>query len=119
MMRSAFALLAIVFTAAVSGASPPIEIINEAGVPPQQVDALKRELGVWTPRVYAYLHSQDASPVKLVLSHHAGPGLYVDDQILISPDDGELLETWIHELAHHVTGHDSSFFFKEGIATHT
>ena len=119
MTRLAVALLAMVFAAAVSGASPPIEIINEAGVPAKRIDALTQELGVWTPRVYAYLHSQDTSPVKLVLTHHAGPGLYVDDKILISPDDRELLETWIHELAHHVTGHDSSFFFKEGIATHT
>jgi hypothetical protein len=37
------------------------------------------------------------------------------------PDDDaeEMLESWIHELTHHATGQDSSFFLKEGIATHT
>jgi hypothetical protein len=122
MNLSRLALLAsciIVAPAEAAPAKAPIQIINEAGVPAQQVDALTQELGMWTPRVYAYLHSHDTSPIKLVLTRHAGPGLHIDDKILISPDDHELLETWIHELAHHVTGHDSSFFFKEGIATHT
>ena len=96
-----------------------LRILDQAGAGKANIAALRARLTPWTPRVYQYLHSGDLAPIQLVLTRDAGPGLHVEDKILISPDDHELLETWIHELAHHVTGHDSSFFFKEGIATHT
>src|SRR5581483_4292538 len=95
-----------------------IEITNDAGLDPKKLESLTKDFQLWGQRVYAYLHEKPDGPIKVVFSKNAGPGFYVGDRIMIAPDDDEMLETWIHELTHHVTGHDSTFFFKEGVATH-
>ncbi|MGH8529992.1 MAG: hypothetical protein ACRETN_09165 [Nevskiales bacterium] len=101
-------------------AAPVIEIVDDARVGEPRVVELRALFTRWAAREYRYLQAQGPKPIKILLSKRAGPGLYVGDQILMPPNDPhEMLETFVHELAHHITGHDSSFFFKEGIATHT
>jgi hypothetical protein len=118
-MKATWSALALSWTIVASSAAPlDIEIANDAGLDPSRLASLTKDFQLWGQRVYAYLHATPDGPIKVVFSNKAGPGFYVGDQILIAPDDGEMLETWIHELTHHVTGHDSSFFFKEGVATH-
>lgn len=113
-----FLALGWIGAAAASAAPLDIEITNDAGLDPKKIESLTKDFQLWGQRVYDYLHEKPDGPIKVVFSKKAGPGFYVGDKILIAPDDDEMLETWIHELTHHVTGHDSSFFFKEGIATH-
>jgi len=57
----------------------------------------------------------------VVITRQVDIGYYTRPNVYLPPDDDprEMLETFVHELAHHATGHESSFFFKEGIATHT
>src|SRR5689334_19960164 len=82
-----------------------IEITNDAGLDPKKLESLTKDFQLWGQRVYAYLHQTPDGPIKIVFSNKAGPGFYIGDKILIAPDDEEMLETWIHELTHHVTGH--------------
>ena len=114
-------LLAALLTPALAGAvTPVIQVINDANLPVAQLQRLDRDYRRWAERVYRYNHVTDPAPVKLVFTHDVHIGIYVDETISVPPDDeDEMLETWVHELAHHATGHDSSFFFKEGIATNT
>jgi hypothetical protein len=118
-MKATWSVLALSCCIADASAAPlDIEIINDAKLEPKKVQALTQDFQRWGQRVYDYLHEEPDGPIKVVFSDKAGPGFYVGDRIMIRPDDDEMLETWIHELSHHVTGHDSSFFFKEGVATH-
>lgn len=101
-------------------AIPEIRVIDETGMPRAQLDALEAEFRLWAPRVYAYLQVEQPPPVRLVLTRRVRIGYYRHPTVYVPLSDAdEMLETWVHELAHHATGHDSSFFFKEGIATHT
>ena len=105
-----------------AGAAAPVQIDigNQAQLPEEQVQALRDEYASWAQRVYAYLHVGAPQPIHIVLTREAHVGMYVDDTLYMPPDDhDEMLETFIHELSHQATGHESSFFFKEGIATHT
>lgn len=124
MIRSCLAALCVASAMAgpVRAAPPPlaIQVVNEAQLPPSEVDALLADYRAWGERVARYLGVTAPAPVKLVFTRDAPVGLYVDDAILMPPGDDrdDMRETWIHELTHHFTGHDSSYFFKEGIATH-
>ena len=100
-------------------AGAEIQVINAVRLPRAELDALEAEYLGWAKRVYAYFKLSKPEPVKLKLVEHS-VGFYVEDTILVGMRDrDDALESWIHELTHHATGHDSSFFFKEGIATHT
>ncbi|HVT37162.1 MAG TPA: hypothetical protein VHE37_16365 [Nevskiaceae bacterium] len=105
-----------------AAAAVPVQlsIDNQAKLPEAQVQAMRDEYAAWAQRVYAYLHVNAPAPVHIALTRDAHVGMYVDDTLYMPPDEhDEMLETFIHELAHQATGHESSFFFKEGIATHT
>jgi hypothetical protein len=117
-LRMLLAVLALSLAAATP--MPDIRVVNESALTPQDVDALLAGYRRWAERLFAYLQARDVAPITLVLTPRAHVGLYLDDRILMPPDDdrGEMEETWIHELTHHVTGHDSTYFFKEGIASH-
>ncbi|HUP90945.1 MAG TPA: hypothetical protein VM074_01760 [Solimonas sp.] len=121
-MRALILTILLLACAAAPAAEPArvqIDVVNDAHVPPQRLDPLLEQFRDWGARVYAHLQPRDPGPVGLVLTERAGPGLYIGDKVYIRPDDDEMLETWVHELAHHATGHDSSFLFKEGVAVHT
>ena len=102
-------------------AAPEIRIVNEAGLPEAKILAMQKSYGRWADRVYRYNHLSAPLPVNLVITRKVGIGYYLRPNIYLPPDDNpvEMLETFVHELAHHATGHDSSFFFKEGIASAT
>lgn len=103
-------------------ASSPLQIrvVNQAGLSEPRVQSLLADFRTWGERVYSYLNASHVAPLRLVLTNDAGYGYYSQGSLYIPPADrDEMLETWVHELAHHVTGHNSSFFFKEGIASHT
>ena len=103
-------------------AEVPVEfhLADETGLSQTQQRALTAEYSAWAQRIYSYLHVAQPAPVNVVISRHAHVGMYVDDKLYMPADDhDEMLETFIHELSHQATGHDSSFFYKEGIATHT
>ena len=109
--------------AAVPGATGPgveIRVVNEAGVPQAELESILGEFRLWAARVYGYI-GNEPGPVTLKLSRRVPFGFYRDGTVLLPPsrDRWEMLDNWIHELSHHATGHDSSFFFKEGIAVHT
>lgn len=117
---SATASLLLALCAAASAAGLTIDLRNEAALPQQRLDALLPQFKTWAQRVFDFHHATPSAPVKLVLTRRVHVGLYVDDVLYLPPDeDGEMLETWIHELTHHVLGHESSFFFKEGSASYT
>lgn len=95
-------------------------MVNQTDWSEARVHAMMAAFGPWSARVFAYLHAQDVAPLRVVITPRAGFGYYQEGSLYLPPNDaGEMLETWIHELTHHVTGHESSFFFKEGIASHT
>ena len=97
-----------------------IRVVDETGMPAQQRARVEAEFRRWAPRVYDYLDVSDPLPLNLVFTHRIGIGYYARPNLYVPPSDElEMLETWVHELAHHATGHQSNFFFKEGIATHT
>jgi len=104
-----------------AAAEPVITVENEAAVPPAELDSIVRDFRAWAARVYRYNHVADPAPVTLKLTRKVPFGFYRDATVLLPPsaDRWEMLDNWIHELTHHATGHDSSFFFKEGIAVHT
>lgn len=120
--RAAAALLGLGLLTGVAAAvpEPEIRVVNKARLPPGRIDALMPTFQSAARRVFSYLRADAAMPVTLVLTRRVRIGLYVGDRILMPPDDDreDMEETWIHELTHHVTGHDSTYFFKEGIATH-
>lgn len=97
-----------------------IRVIDETRMPTSRLAALETDFRRWAPRVYNYLHVEAPSPVRLLITRRVSIGYYLAPTVYLPPSDAdEMLETWVHELAHHATGHDSSFFFKEGIASHT
>jgi hypothetical protein len=98
-----------------------IAVVNDADLPEAQLQAMVREYSGWARKVYRYNYVTQPRPVTLRLSRDAHVAMYGQGEVLMPPDDdpNEMLESWIHELTHHATGQDSSFFFKEGIATHT
>lgn len=101
-------------------AAPVITLVNDAGLPADQIESLRSDYSRWAVRVYRYNHVSTPLPVNLVLTRKVPFGYYVRPNVYVPPDTAdEMLETWVHELAHHATGHQSSFFFKEGIAVNT
>jgi hypothetical protein len=105
---------------AAAAPAPSIEVTNESQLAPAEIEQLVAGYRAWAVRVYRYLEVSEVAPIQLVFTPRAPVGLYVDEQILMPPDDDreDMEETFIHELTHHATGHDSTYFFKEGIATH-
>jgi hypothetical protein len=101
-------------------AAPVIEVENDAKVPPAELESILKDFRAWAARVY-HLNHADPGPVTLKLTHKVPFGFYQDRTVLMPPsaDRWAMLDDWVHELTHHATGHDSSFFFKEGIAVHT
>ena len=118
---SSFALL-LCCACALAGETVPVEfhLTDDTGMPAARIQALTAEYLRWATRVYAYLHVTRPEPVNVVITRKVNVGMYIDDKLYMPPDDrDEMLQTFIHELSHQATGHESSFFFKEGIATHT
>lgn len=117
------ALSALSFLIYVPGAvasAAEIRVVDETRMPPSRLETLESEFRRWAPRVYTYLHVDAPLPVRLLITDRVSIGYYRKPTVYMPLSDAnEMLETWVHELAHHATGHDSSFFFKEGIASHT
>lgn len=105
---------------AASAGPPEIRVDNEAKVPAAELESILTDFRAWATRVYAYL-GVEPGPVTLKLTREVPFGFYRDGTVLLPPsrDRWDMLDNWVHELSHHATGHDSSFFFKEGIAVHT
>lgn len=113
-------LLCTLTLAAAAAATPEIRVVNDARLPPAQISRLQRDYARWAERIYRYNHVEAPAPVTLQLTRAVDIGYYLESVVYLPPDEpDEMLETWVHELAHHATGHDSSFFFKEGIAVNT
>lgn len=102
-------------------AAPPLTLINEARLPAGEITQLRRDYQPWAERLYRYHRLARPAPVNVLITRRVSIGYYTRPTIYLPPDDDprEMLETFVHELAHHATGHESTFFFKEGIATHT
>lgn len=121
LIRILFVSLSLLCAAPASAFSVgEIRVRDETGMSPTQRSRVEAEFRRWAPRVYAYLGVVDPLPLNLVFTRRIGIGYYARPNLYVPPaDELEMLETWVHELAHHATGHQSNFFFKEGIATHT
>lgn len=105
---------------AATDAALPIEVINEAGVPADTLAATLRDFQEWARRVHAYHGVREPRPVTLRLTREVPFGFYRDGVVILPPNNRwTMLDDWVHEFTHHVTGQDSDFFFKEGIAVHT
>lgn len=119
-MGRAAALLALLAALAAGAPAPQIRVENEAGVAPAELDSILADFRDWGARVYAW-HGVPAGPVRLRLTRAVPFGFYRNGVVLLPPSDdrGAMLEDWVHELTHHALGSDSSFFFREGLATHT
>ena len=123
--RLATGLAALLFAGtaaqAAAAAEPVIRVENEAALAPAELDSVLQDFRAWAVRVYRYHHLADPPPVTLRLTRKVPFGFYRDDTVILPPsaDRWEMLDNWVHELSHHATGHDSSFFFKEGVAVHT
>lgn len=100
--------------------APVIRVENEAAVPAAELESILQDFRAWATRVYRYNHA-DPGPVTLRLTRKVPFGFYQGESVIMPPsaDRWEMRDNWVHELTHHATGHDSSFFFKEGIAVHT
>lgn len=108
--------------AGVAGAADPvIHVDNDAAAPAAELDSILRDFRPWAARVYRYHGVAQPAPVTLRLTRAVPFGFYRGGTVLLPPsaDRWEMLDNWVHELTHHVLGHDSSFFFKEGAAVHT
>ena len=117
-MRAGAAGLALALIAA-SAPAPEIEVLNEAGVAPAELESMVADFRLWGGRVYAY-HERAPAPVTLKLTRAVPFGFYRDGVVMLPPGERQaMLEDWVHELTHHVLGRDSSFYFREGAATHT
>jgi hypothetical protein len=120
--QSALALALWLGLAGAAGAAEPdIRVENEAAVPAAELDSILRDFRQWGARVYRYHGLANPAPVALRLTRKVRFGFYRGGTVLLPPsaDRWEMLDNWVHELTHHATGHDSSFFFKEGMAVHT
>lgn len=120
MMSPALRLALMLLPLQAFAAEPVISVVNEAQVPRAQLESILRDFRAYAARVYAYNHVA-GTPVTLKLTRKVEFGFYQGGTVLLPPSDDRqaMIEDWVHELTHHATGHDSSFFFKEGIATHT
>jgi len=114
-------LAPLAFAADAGTAVPRIEVVNEARVPAAELDSILKDFRDWAGRVYAYHGGREPQPVTLELTRRVPFGFYRAGTVTLPPDADRwtMLDDWVHELTHHVTGHDSSFFFKEGVAVHT
>lgn len=103
-----------------SAAEPVLSIDNEAGVPPKELASIEQDFRAWGARVYAY-HQVTPGPVTVKITRKVPFGFYGYGVVLLPPskDRWEMLDNFVHELTHHATGQNSSFFFKEGAAVHT
>jgi hypothetical protein len=120
-VREIAAALVLTCTAAAAlGDAPAIEVVNDAGVAPAEIDSIVADFRLWAARLYDY-HGVTPKPVTLKLTKQVPFGFYRDGTVLLPPsaDRQAMLEDWVHELTHHALGRDSSFFFREGAATHT
>ncbi|MES2683160.1 MAG: hypothetical protein V4650_06525 [Pseudomonadota bacterium] len=119
-MRLPLTLALALFTATASAASG-IRLVNEAGLPAASIRQLQADYEHWALKVYRYHHVVAPTPARIVISRQVDIGYYLEPSVYLPVDEDptEMLETFVHELAHHATGHESTFFFKEGIATHT
>ena len=119
--QRAAALALLAWSSLAAAREPVIRVENDARVPAAQLESILQDCRAWAVRVYRYHEVEDPAPVTLKLTHRVPFGFYRDGTVLMPPsaDRWELLDNWVHELTHHATGHDSSFFFKEGIAVHT
>lgn len=119
-MRHALLTLLLLLPIGAGATAPAIRIVNHAALPTAQISAMQRDYTRWATRVYRFNHVTAPLPVNLVISRDVSIGYYLRPNVYLPPDEPvEMLETFVHELAHHATGHESSFFFKEGIATRT
>ncbi len=102
-------------------AEPEFRLVNEARLPAAKVKALGPVFTGLGQRVYALLGATDPGPVEALLTREVDIGYYHQGRIWLpaDTDDADLRETWVHELAHHATGQDSSFLMKEGVASYT
>jgi len=112
-------LLLLAVPLAAYAAAPAITVVNEAGVPTEELASIEKDFREWAARVYAY-HDATPPPVRVRLTNKVPFGFYSEGTVLLPPNDRwTLLDDFVHELTHHVTGHDSSFFMKEGASVHT
>ena len=120
-LAAALSIVALLAPAPAAAPSPAISVINDAGVPAAELESILTDFRAWAVRVYRHNHVADPAPVTLKLTRKVPFGFYQDRTVLLPPstDRWEMLDNWVHELTHHATGHESSFFFKEGIAVHT
>lgn len=102
-------------------AEPEFRLVNEARLPAAKIMALAPVFTALGQRVYTLLGASDPGPVEALLTREVDIGYYNQGRIWLpaDTDDADLRETWVHELAHHATGQDSSFLMKEGIASYT
>src|SRR5689334_1679800 len=118
MGRAILAVLLLPLLAA-AAAAPDITIDNEAGLPPDELASVEKDFRAWAARVYAY-HDATPGPVTVRITKKVPFGFYSKGTVLLPPDKDRwrMLDDFVHELTHHVTGHDSSFFMKEGASVH-
>ena len=106
-------------TPAAAAPAPVITFDNQAGVAPAQMAEIERDFRDWAARVYAY-HDAAPGPVTVRITNKVPFGFYSEGTVLLPPNERwTMLDDFVHELTHHVTGHASSFFFKEGASVHT
>lgn len=106
-------------TLSARAADPVITFENDAGVPPAEMASIERDFRAWAARVYAY-HEATPGPVTVRITNQVPFGFYSEGTVLLPPNERwTMLDDFVHELTHHVTGHDSSFFMKEGASVHT
>lgn len=121
-MRRALILVLLLSTLAASAAAHTevaLHIDNRAGVPAQELAAIERDFRVWASRVYAY-HDARPGPVTVRITNRVPFGFYSRGTVMLPPGERwNMLDDFVHEVTHHVTGHDSSFFLKEGTSVHT
>ncbi len=119
-MRPALLLLSLLVSTSAAAAAE-IRIVNEAGLPAASIGRLQADFARWAARVYRYNRVDAPLPVTLRLTRAVDIGYYTRPVVYLPADEDaeDMRETFVHELAHHATGHESSFFFKEGIATAT
>ncbi|MGH8442832.1 MAG: hypothetical protein ACRETF_08040 [Nevskiaceae bacterium] len=114
-------LLAAALAAAAPAADlkPVITFDNQAGIAPDEMASIERDFRDWAARVYRY-HEATPGPVTVRITNKVPFGFYSEGAVMLPPNERwTMLDDFVHELTHHVTGHDSSFFMKEGASVHT
>lgn len=122
MRFAALGLMVLALGVVPAGATEPaLQVDNEAGVPAAELESILRDFRAWAIRVYRYHDVAAPAPVTLRLTRSVPFGFYRNGTVLLPPsaDRWAMRDDWVHELTHHAIGHDSSFFFKEGMAVHT